>query len=188
MDDFFFRQSPVTPVPQPSASLHGPVAAVSARAASRLQAQRKDSRPSDKRRFERTQRRQPTAASNDLPRGVSGASAQTLLFNAHRSRRIHLHVRVATKADGSEKSRTQSASFPYAIIMMHLARPRCGPPSRSPGRLLRSGPRAAPLTPLAGSHPNHQRRGMVSNGAFMRSAHLGTYDTSRPDGNRARRG
>ena len=37
-------------------------------------------------------------------RGVSGASAQTLLFNAHRSRRIHLHVRVATKADGSEKS------------------------------------------------------------------------------------
>ena len=36
-------------------------------------------------------------------------------------------------------------------------------------RPLESGPRAAPLTPRAGSHPSHERCGMVSHGVFVRN-------------------
>jgi hypothetical protein len=118
------------------------------------------------------------AANCSFERPAAAASRARLLFNAHRAGSISTCA--SRRKPTAAKNHTKSASFPYAIIMMHLARPRCGPPSRSPGRLLRSGPRAAPLTPLAGSHPSHQRCGMVSHGAFMRSAHLGTYGTSRP--------
>jgi hypothetical protein len=112
------------------------------RAATRLQAQRKDSRPSDKRRFERTQRRQPTAElfeRGPCRRGVSGASAVQCA-----SRRIHLHVRVATKADGSEKSHK------IRVVSVRHRHDALGTPTVRPtvtDRLTVTGPSASIWTP-----------------------------------------
>jgi hypothetical protein len=119
------------------------------------QAQRKDGRPSDNRRFEHGQAR---AASTR----VSSASAVALRAGCQRvptgARRDGLGYRRRPRAE--KKSHTQSASFPHA--MLHAHRP------------LESGPRAASLTHpgRAGSHPGHERCCIVFHATFVRDIRL----------------